>query len=269
MNEIKFKKTDWDGFLVDLQEQGHYTFTFDKLRNSFNLSEEAILQGLYRYKKKKQIVQIRKSFYAVLTPEYSKQGMLPPYLFIDDLMKSLNKSYYVALLSAAALHGAAHQQPMEYFVITQTPAPRSIQTKNLKINFISKQAWQQEDIIQKKTNAGYLNVSSPELTAFDLITYADKFGINRVTSILQELVEEIKPSQLSKIAKRQKETPVIQRLGYILDRILEEEKSAAILHKILTNKNIQPVLLSTKKEKRGEIDEKWKIIINMEIESDL
>jgi hypothetical protein len=29
--------------------------------------------------------------------------MLPPYLFIDDLMKSLDKPYYVGLLSAAAL----------------------------------------------------------------------------------------------------------------------------------------------------------------------
>jgi predicted transcriptional regulator of viral defense system len=269
MNDLENKKTDWDSFLVDLQEHGHYTFTFDDLLNRFNLSEEAILQGLYRYKAKKKIVQIRKSFYAVLTPEYSKQGILPPYLFIDDLMKSLNKSYYVALLSAAALHGAAHQQPMEYFVMAQTPAPRSIQSKKLKITFISKQTWQQEDVIQKKTNAGYLNVSSPELTAFDLIAYADKFGLNRITSVLQELAEEMKPSRLAKIVKTQKETPVVQRLGYILDRILEEEKLAKTLYKALINRNLYSVPLSTKKEKKGEIDKKWGIIVNMKIESDL
>jgi hypothetical protein len=43
--------------------------------------------------------------------------MLPINLFIDDMMKSLNKRYYVGLISAAALHGAAHQKPMEYYVI--------------------------------------------------------------------------------------------------------------------------------------------------------
>ncbi len=108
MNNIveKNKSISWDKFFVELQSQGRYTFTFDELRSRFDLSEETLLQGLYRYKTKKQVAQIRKSFYAIIPPEYSKQGMLPPYLFIDDLMKSLNKPYYVALLSAAALHGA-------------------------------------------------------------------------------------------------------------------------------------------------------------------
>jgi hypothetical protein len=61
---------------------------------------------------------------------------LPSCLFIDDLMKSLSTPYYVGLLPAAALHGAAHQQPMGYTVITQSPAPRSI--GKLKIIFFSK-----------------------------------------------------------------------------------------------------------------------------------
>jgi hypothetical protein len=39
--------------------------------------------------------------------------MLPVYLFADDLMKSLKKNYYLGLYSAAAIHGAGHQQPME------------------------------------------------------------------------------------------------------------------------------------------------------------
>ncbi|MDO9154408.1 MAG: type IV toxin-antitoxin system AbiEi family antitoxin domain-containing protein, partial [Paludibacter sp.] len=98
----KTKSINWDTFLVNLRAQGRYTFTFDDLRKSFELSEEALLQGLYRSKTKKQIAQIRKGFYAIIPPEYSNQGMLPPHLFIDDLMKSLNKPYYVALFSASA-----------------------------------------------------------------------------------------------------------------------------------------------------------------------
>ena len=100
----KNKYANWDRFLVELQEKGRYAFTFDDLRNYFDLSEESLLQGLFRYKQKKQIAQIRKGFYAIITPEYSKQGMLPYHFFIDDLMKSLNKPYYVALLSASALY---------------------------------------------------------------------------------------------------------------------------------------------------------------------
>ena len=266
---VKYKNASWDKFLDELQEQGRYTFTFDDLRNRFNLSEEALLQGLYRYKTKKQVAQIRKSFYAIITPEYSRQGMLPPYLFIDDLMKSLDKPYYVALLSAAALHGAAHQQPMEYFVIAQTPAPRSIKSKKLKITFLSRNSWEQNDIVQTKTEAGYINVSTPELTALDLLAYADNFGLNRITTVLQELAQTMKPVTLSKAAKKYPGTPVIQRLGFILDRMLEEEKLAEALLKILNSRQTSPVLLSTKKEKTPEVDVKWNVIKNMEIESDL
>jgi hypothetical protein len=76
-------------------------------------------------KLKKEVLQIRQGFYVIIPPKYSKSGTLPLYLFIDDLMKSLDKPYYVSLLSVAALHGAAYQQPMGYTVITQSPAPRS------------------------------------------------------------------------------------------------------------------------------------------------
>ena len=259
----------WSLFFLDLRERGRCTFTFDEVRKNFDMSEQGISQELYRYSVKKQIVRIRKNFYGILTPETAIGGILPPDLFVDALMKSLNKPYYVALLSAAALHGAAHQQPMEYFIITQTPAPRNIRNKKLKLTFVSKKMWEQSCVVQKKTRAGYLNVSSPELTAFDLIIYADKFGLNRVTTVLQELVEEMKPSALKKAAKGIEEFPVIQRLGYILDRILNEEKLAEVLFDAIIDKKIKSTKLSVKKKKQGNLDDKWKIIINTEIEPDL
>lgn len=263
------KNANWDRFLVEQQEKGRYAFTFDDLRSYFDLSEESLLQGLFRCKVKKQVAQIRKGFYAIITPEYSKQGMLPPQLFIDDLMKSLNKPYYVALLSAAALYGAAHQQPMEYFIIAQTPAPRNIQSKKLKITFTSKVRWDNDALVQKNTNSGYINVSSPELTALDLLLYVNKIGLNRVVTILEELAQSMKYSLLLKTAKKFSETSAIQRLGYIFDRILKEEKLAEALLKVINERTSSPIPLSVQKMKSGELDEKWNVIINIQIESDL
>ena len=259
----------WDQFFVELQSRGRYAFTFEELRNRFKSSEKTLLQGLYRYKTKKRIAQIRKGFYVIIPPNYSIQGMLPPHLFVDDLMKSLGKPYYVALLSAAALHGAAHQQPMEYFVIVKTPAPRSIYNKKLRVTFLSKNTWEQDVIVQKTTDAGYINVSSPELTALDLMAYVDKIGMNRAVTVLQELAQTMKTTALFRTAKRYLNTPVIQRLGYILDKVLGEEKLSNSLMRILNERNMSPILLGTQKEKQGEFDEKWKVINNLEIESDL
>jgi predicted transcriptional regulator of viral defense system len=138
----------------------------------------------------------------------------------------------------------------------------------MKIFFISKHSWQQTDIVQKKGVAGYINVSSPELTAFDLIVYVDKIKFNLATTVLQELYEEMKPSALKRVAK-QMETPAIQRLGYIIDGFVESETLSDALQKVLKDRKIKTIPLSVKKPKSGEVDDKWKIIINTEIDPDL
>ena len=266
-NSRQFPNNYLDRYLTDVRAQGRYSFTLSELQKTFDLTYPALKQNLYRLKLKKEVVQIRQGFYMIIPPEYSKQSIIPPYLYIDDLMKSLNKSYYVGLLSAAALHGAAHQQPMGYTVITQSPAPRSI--GKLNIIFFSKQEFLQNGIIQKKTPAGYINVSSPELTALDFFDYIHIFGINRITTVLQELSEEMKPAPLLKIARQYSNTAAIQRLGYILDEIISAEKLSDTLWKALSERTCFPVPLSPQKEKKGETDNKWKVIKNMEIESDL
>lgn len=107
------------------------------------------------------------------------------------------------------------------------------------------------------------------MTALDLLAYVDKIGMNRTVTLLQELVQAMKATTLYRTAKRYPNTPVIQRLGYILDKTLSEEKLSNPLLKILNKRNISPVLLIAQKEKQGELDETWKVIKNIEIESDL
>jgi predicted transcriptional regulator of viral defense system len=258
-----------DKYLTGIRARGRYSFSLEELKSEFGLPYLTIKQNLYRLKSKNKIAQIRQGFYVIIPPEYSKQGTLPAYLFLDDLMKFLNKPYYLAMLSAAALYGAAHQQPMEYSVITKSPVPRSINSRKLKINFFSKRELPREGIVQRKTMAGYINVSSPELTALDLFAYTDKLGVNRVVSILQELSQEMKPVLLKKTAMSFPVTTVIQRLGYILEKVLTEEKLAESLLKVLNKRTSFPVPLSSQKEKKGETDIKWKVIKNLEIESEL
>ena len=184
-------------------------------------------------------------------------------------MKALGKRYYVGLISAAALQGAAHQQPMEYFVITEKPSLRNIKNKKVKINFYVKKEWQDQDIVQIKTDAGNISVSSPELTSLDLLYYLESTGLNRTYTILQELVTEMKASNLLKTAKRYPQTAAIQRLGFLLDCELNESKLAESLNKILNERNCFPVPLAISKDKDGEIDNKWKVIKNAKLESDL
>lgn len=258
-----------DEYLDELRSKGRYAFTLDEVKDKFPVSDKALSQNLFRLKKKKKIVQVRKQFYTLLPAEYANQGIIPVNMFIDDMMKALGKKYYVGLISAAALHGAGHQQPMETFIITERPALRNIKNKKLKLNFFIKNDWNSEDVIDIKTEAGYMNVSSPELTALDLLYYAESIGMNRIITILEELIEVIKPSNLKKTAKCYSQTAAIQRLGYLVEVELGNEKLGEALYKTITDKMGVNIPLMPGRAKIGIINPRWKIIRNVKIESDL
>jgi len=257
---------DWDNFFNELVNVSKYTFTLSELRNQFHLSDKSLLQGLFRYKKNRRIVQIRKEFYGILVPPVAMNGRLSYLEFVDDLMKSLNRNYYVALLNAAALHGAAHQQPQTVHIFSTPPIPRNIKSSNLF--FLSKSSWIQEFIIRKKTQTGFINVSIPELTALDLCSYIGKFGLNRVTTILMELYEEMNPSLLRKVASLYDNVSSIQRLGFILENFTENKNLTSAIFSALQKRKTFYVPLSPKKERKGTYNHKWKIIENMQIEPD-
>ena len=138
---MKTNKTAYNyisDYLIEVRSKGRFAITLEELRSKFDVSEKALLQNIYRLKTKNQIAQIRKEFYVIIPPQYSNRGMLPPSLFIDDMMKFLGRNYYVGLYSAAALHGAGHQQPMEFHVIIKKPALRNIKNQKLTLSFFTK-----------------------------------------------------------------------------------------------------------------------------------
>ncbi|MHA1887695.1 MAG: type IV toxin-antitoxin system AbiEi family antitoxin domain-containing protein [Promethearchaeota archaeon] len=255
-----------DNYLIEIQSSGRYSVTLDEIKNKFKISEKAILQNLYRLKSKNQLAQIRKEFYVIIPPQYTNRGMLPPSLFINDMMDFLNRDYYVSLLSAAALHGAGHQQPMEFQVMIKKPPLRKIQNQKLNLNFFIKKDWKKNFITRKKTDTGFINVSNPEMTAFDLVNYNKKIGgINRIIPILEDLIENINPHELVKTSENQK-IPTIQRLGFLIDR-MDYEILASSLYNIIKNRVLHKIPLSLAHNKMvGISNQKWKVIENTDID---
>lgn len=258
-----------EDYIDSVRAKGRYAFTLEELKSKFDATDKAILQNLYRLKLKNKIVQIRKGFYTILPAEYSRYGVIPSNMYLDDMMHALNKKYYLGLISAAAIHGASHQQSMETFIITEKPALRDIKNKKLKINFLVKNEWNVEDILKVKTEAGYINVSSPELTALDLLYYVDKLGMNRVITILKELVEVIKPNSLAKTAKNYSQIAAVQRLGYLLEYELGNDKLSQVIYSTIADKKGINIPLMPGKNKKGTANSKWRIINNIKIENDL
>ncbi len=254
-------------FLEDLQSNGIYTFSKELVRKQLNISESALKKTLQRYEKKGRILKLRKKFYLIIPLEYKKIGILPPFWFIDDLMKYLKLQYYVGLISAANVYGASHQQPQIFQVITNKQMS-PIKVKQLQIDFITKMKFPEEKYLEsKKSETGILKVSSPELTCFDLVKYIKQSGgINQAVSLILQLKDLIDDNKLLELAKNQMRTVYIQRLGYVF-QFLNKEKKAIIFKKALNGKRIYPVLLVPDKNKKfDKIDNQWKVLINYEIE---
>ena len=255
-----------------LLSKGKHSFSLAELKIAYpGLSDIALKYSLLRLSKKKKILSIVKGYYLIISPQYLSRGIMPPDLFIDSLLKYLNRPYYVGLLNAASYYGASHQQPQEFFVFTRFPVMRPTQKKGIRINYISKNEIDEELLEQKKTETGYLKVSNALLTAFDLVQYDKRIGgLNRAATVLSELVEEIKPEAIqSKIIYRI-QVSTIQRLGYIIDVILQNDLLSSALYNIASKEKFLRIPLKSAAPVKGySYNDKWKIVINTEIETDI
>jgi predicted transcriptional regulator of viral defense system len=256
-------------YLYQIQSQGRYLIGLQELKEKFCVDndDKALLQKLHRLKSENKLAQVRKEFYVIVPPEYSHQGILPVTYYIDDMMQALDRDYYIGLYSAAALHGAAHQQPMESQIIVQKPALRNVTNKKQqKLAFFTKSNWDASWVDKKKTDAGYVAVSSPELTIIDLILYHKKIGgLNRILPILEELTELIKSQKFIKILT-EINTATIQRLGYVFEIMGEQELSRKVL-KLLEKRKMNNAKLSlAHKTNSGEKHKTWNLIINTQLD---
>ena len=262
-------------WVEDLPKKGKIVFSKQEVVRQFpDMSRYNIRNSLYRLAKKRKIQSVWRDFFVIILPEYGLKGIAPPIEYIDQLMKYLGVNYYIALLSAAALQGAAHQQPMEFFIITESRILRDKQKEDIKINFVTKKHIPMQHINQLMTSSGYVNISCPELTAFDLFIYEKNVGgINRVVTVLSELTEVMNFDNISEVFLKSLNVPVIQRLGYLLELLDCEDLSNQLFQKS-KNAGIKfrkyPLSVLSEKNHLSDflINSKWKIIVNEEVEID-
>ena len=263
-----------DDWILYHSKRGKVTFSRQELVTDFShLSEQTVKNNLNLLIKKGEIFPVFKGFYAVIPIDYALIGIVPPEFYMDDLMKYLHRSYYVSLLNAAVFYGAAHQKPQVFSVITSLPTLRNTIKKNSMVTFISTR----KEIPQKwlktfRGKNGDFYVSKPELTAADLITFQKEIGgLNRACTVLYELMEFVKFGKSNKTFFDYVPTSTVQRLGYLLENELEQEKQADILFSKAQTYGLKFQKIPLKYSKSTvncETNEKWKIIINETIEID-
>lgn len=250
-----------------LQSKGNYILLRENAINALGMSPLAFNMAVCRLTQKGRVIKARQGFYVIVPLEYRNAGGIPASWFIDSLMQFHKQPYYVGLLSAAALHGAAHQQPQEFQVVTNKVL-RPITVGRTQIRFFLKREINSSFVIKIKTMTGYMCVSTPELTAVDLLKYLDAAGqINNAATVILELAEKIDSKKLLAVAINS-ELPVVQRLGYLLDTFTRTDLTKPLYEWFCGRKVTFLSLVSSRSRKNAVKNQKWRLFINEKVELD-
>jgi predicted transcriptional regulator of viral defense system len=254
------------GDAVDrLQASGSYTFTSREV-GSDGGTEAARRAALGRLGGKGRILAVRRGFYVIIPLEYRSAGAPPPPWWIDALMRWQGHPYYVGLLSAASIHGAAHQAPQVFQVVTDRPL-RPIRAGRHEVRFMVSSSLEGTPTTSTPTPTGSMKVSTPEATAIDLVRYARVVGhLEHVLSLLAELADRLGADEIVAAARTMDpESSVLQRLGYLLDRVgrhdLTPGLASEVDHRDPPRAPLVPGLV-----RQGPVDPRWRLVVNTELE---
>lgn len=269
--------TSVESYLEEHLAQGRAYFTREEAQVTLGLSSHALSVALMRQVKKNHLAHPRRGFYLILRPEDRAFGAPDPVRWIDPLMKYLQLDYRVALLRAAAFHGASHQAAMVFQVI----APRQLrgfEAGRQRLEFVyqgpeafahvNRTSW----LGSIKSDAGFAKVAGVELTLLDCARYFHKAaGINGLSQIAKDLGGQAKPDDLARIASHY-ENSAVRRLGYLLEGVGHAFQAAAlrpVVRKAKTAALLNPSVRSV--EGSSDLHEKssdWLLILNEPVEVD-
>ncbi|MBL8921000.1 MAG: type IV toxin-antitoxin system AbiEi family antitoxin [Myxococcaceae bacterium] len=253
-------------YIDTLTATGRFHFTLLEAVRALGGSLVAVRAALLRLQKKGHLALPHRGFYVVVPPEFRRLGCLPAEQFIPQLMGYLGEPYYVALLSAAELHGAAHQRPQAFQVMLSANRP-AIECGAVRVQFIARKHAARTAVIEKNTPRGPLRIASPEATALELVGYADQCGgLDHVAAVLAELAEGLEPAKLLAAAQA---SPVVwaQRLGYLLDRTGHGTLAEVLLP--LVREHAHSARLARASPATGSTrSQRWKLSANVHVEAD-
>jgi predicted transcriptional regulator of viral defense system len=251
-------------YVEELLGQGRYTFTREEAARRLGVSPAATYMSLHRLAGAHQLTMPRSGFYVVVDAQHRAVGTLPAEWFINELMKDMARPYYVGLLSAAQIHGAAHHRPQEFQVVIPERAARPVRSGNVLIRFHGKGPFDQAQVQDVKTPTGVMRVSTPETTAWDLVRYLKVAGgLENVVTVLSELAEKLDAAKLKQVVKRHGEVIVAQRLGYLLDKLGRRDLSQGFAEwvKEAPLRPLDPSGPPSASESR-----KWGLVVNARVE---
>lgn len=244
---------------------GMVSFSMADLKKSTGLSEIAARNQLQRLGDSVIRVTPRQAFFLIVTPEHRVFGAPPIELWLDDYFTWLGHPYYLALQSAASVHGSSQQAIQETQVMTDNPM-RNILFSRIRINFHSKSNISKSLTQQVPNAAAPLMVSTPETTALDLVRYAGSIGgIERAAETIRPMIPLMRVRQLREMLATENELASAQRLGHIFTWAGADNLAKAVADWLPLYKKNVPMALGVKVDRDMQVDKTYGVVLNARV----
>lgn len=249
--------------LLRLASEGKRIFSFKDALSVSDLKSQTLKKVLYRLAKKRWVLRLEKGKYLIIPFEAG-----PLKEFTEDefiIASSLIEPYYIGFLSALNYYGWTEKaSPIIYIVTTKRKSPLTINGVRYQfVTFSKKRFFGQTQVW---IGGKKVSISSPEKTILDslfMLEYAG--GVVEVAKALYFGRGEIEIKKLIRYGKKIGSKAVMQRLGFLLEFMsLSDEK---LLEEICSLCGKGFVRLDTVGEEFGRYNSKWKIRVNISLES--
>lgn len=245
---------------------GRYWITSTEAAELTGQTKAKLAPGIQRLRRSNKLFSPSLGFYVVVPPEYRSWGVLPGELFIDGLMKAMNRSYYVSLLTAAAMHGAGHQAPQVFQVMVDR-AVRDRDINRVRLRFFTSEYINDDCFEELHVQTGRFRLASREATLVDLIEHPNvSGGFSNIATIVKE-IGEIDTRQLADLTTTRSRS-VSRRLGWFLQEF-RGDLDLEPLREIAMPQDGFPTRLMHSLPGTGRIDARWNLQINSPVEPDL
>lgn len=208
----------------------------------------------------------------LIPPEFRSWNAVPASHFVDPMMAHLGHPYYVGYLSAAEVHGAAHQRPQVFQVVTNARI-RARRFGRVRVEFFTTAVITQRPTVTVNTPTGTMVVSSVETTILDLVAHPRRGGgTSNVATIIGELLQEdrIDPATLADQSDHYPAS-VLHRAGWLLEHMADTVEVRINLDMLRqrVDRRLEPTPLIASEPRRGRVDTSWNVYLNADVEPDL
>ena len=256
--------------LDDLVAHGRAAITTADAADALAIPEDQVRVRMHRYVQQGRVIAPARGLWVPVPPQHRIYGSLPGLQLIDLLMRHLERDYYVGWLSAAEVHGAAHQAPQALQVaVSATVQDRTFGRVRLQFAIRARVAEVPRE--QRTASTGRFWVATAATTALDLVDDPDRSGgLSNAATVIAELADDGRLTADGLVnAAGHFPITTVRRLGRLLDTLALPALTSGLERLASEHRRAPITALDRHSAPDGPVDHRWRVAVNTEIDPDL